>query len=180
MSLQTKLSCPGSSGRPKACWACWASGGALPEAAGRVAVGWPPRLPYPRVSRAPAGRLRLQVAAELQEQEKSKPKARCFSAFACSAHCPKQVYFSTPDASGKWKGTPSLYGRSRQCAHFIIYWNGQKFIWVLQALMELFDQPNTIPPDAYICCLHLPRFLWYSIFSMSTSCVTNPILVVNK
>lgn len=75
----------------------------MPEAAGRLAVGWPPRLSTPgslgpqRAPQAPSGGRAPRAGREqTRGPGASQPSA-------CSAHCPKQVLFSTQMQVGSGK-----------------------------------------------------------------------------
>lgn len=140
-------------------------------------MGWPPQLSTagslgpqrapPNGGRAPrAGGEQTRGPAALQPS-------------ACSARCQSKSH-SQPRC--KWevgKGTPSLYGRSRQL--WALY---NLFIWVfLQALTELSDQPNTVShPGCQHCLrslLEFPRTLHF--LSHEYFLCDSPILeVVNK
>lgn len=69
----------------------------MPEAAGRLAVGWPPRLSTP----GSLGPQRAPQAPRAGREQTRGPGA--FQPSACSAHCPKQVLFSTQMQVGSGK-----------------------------------------------------------------------------
>ena len=148
-------------------------------------VGLPRLWPWAgRLSSPPQGLSgpsgRLQMAAELQEQEESKPEALLLFSLPLALPVVQSKSHSQPRC--KWevgKGTPSLYGRSRQL--WALY---NLFIWVfLQALTELSDQPNTVShPGCQHCLrslLEFPRTLHF--LSHEYFLCDSPILeVVNK
>ena len=150
----------------------------MPEAAGRLAVGWPPRLSTP-------GSLGLQVAAELQEQDKSKPEAPVLFSLPLALPVVQSKSYSQPRCKREvGKGPPSLYGRSRQlCALYnLLGWPKSSSGFFCKLLRNYLTNP--IPyhsQDAYTVCCHFLNSLEHSIFSTSTSFVTSHILeVVNK
>ena len=82
---------------------------------------------HPRVSRAPAGASGSKWRPSSKSRTRANPRPRCFSAFRLLCPLSKVSPILNPDASGKWeKGLPLFMGGADSCAHFIIYWVGQK------------------------------------------------------
>lgn len=87
----------------------------MPEA-GRLARGWPLGSPPPG-SLGPQRAPRLQVAAELQEQEESKPEAPVLLSLPLALPIVQSKSYSQPRCKWEVEKGLSLYGRSRQlCA----------------------------------------------------------------
>ena len=111
----------------------------------------------------PSGR--LQMAAELQEQEESKPEALLLFSLPLALPVVKASPTLNPDASGKWeKGLPLFTGGADSCGHFIIC----SFGFFCKLLRNY--PTNPIPyhtQDASTVCGHFLNSPKHSIFSVT-------------